>query len=241
MNMKTILKIFSSISLRSFFLVYFLVFSYCFLFAQCFEDVYPKQFSDALALKKLYEELLINKNVKNPNFYLSLVFPEMERYSESRDNLEVFLTKITYTTIDNYEGCSIGPFQMKPSFAKRVEKEVQELGLSTEYASLVFLDNDSFSDRYNRIIRLQSQDYQITYLLAFVSICEKKYGIGNLSDKDRLRIISSAYNAGLEKTFLELQEYSKIKSFPDGINSSKSLWNYSDLVVHYYELFTGSH
>lgn len=209
------------------------------LFSETYESVYPKQYTRALGLKHIYMDLLKEQNVSDPEFYIALVFPEMERYTSKRDKLETLLNKINYTTISEYEGYSIGPFQMKPNFAKEIEQCVlQNQILQQNYPELLFNSTETdFIEKYNRILRLQSKTYQISYLKAFVDICRIKYNLQNVPTEQQLRIISTAYNVGLLNNREDFIPYMNIKSFPFTTRSSKSKWNYGELVLHYYKQF----
>lgn len=220
-------------------LIIILLLSYFSVHGQTYEEAYPSEYKKALALKSVYKTMMINEDVENPDFYLSIVFPEMVRYSEIRDLLETLLNKLSYTTIEDFKGCSIGAFQMKPSFAETIEILIsQDTELQKKYPSLIFEKGESVSNRYSRILRLQEKRYQMSYLLAFVDICVQKYSLDKLSDIEKLKILATVYNVGFSRTYEQLLRYTKYKGFPEGYNSEKSLWNYSELVIHYYMLFS---
>ena len=49
---------------------------------------------------------------------IAVIFPELVRYSALRDKIEITLLKALYINLgEEYANFSIGPFQMKPSFA----------------------------------------------------------------------------------------------------------------------------
>ena len=59
---------------------------------------------------------------------IAVVFPELIRYSALRDKIEITLLKSLYIYKgDDYADFSIGQFQMKPSFAELIHKNVQLL------------------------------------------------------------------------------------------------------------------
>lgn len=210
------------------------------LFSQVFEELYPKQYKEALAMKSEYEALFKADGVDDPDFYIAIVFPEMTRYTETRNDMEVLLTKITYTTIGQYEGCSLGPFQMKPSFARDVEKAVATYHLEEKYPEIVYTQDDTVVTRYERIMRIQDRRYQRMYLRAFVDICRIRFNLEGRSKEEQLKIIAGAYNAGVWKDIGQLMKLEGLKCFPYGRNSAKSLWNYADLVIYFYKEFTGN-
>ena len=239
MNMRIMFRM-SFLKATKKFLLAILLFLFCgsISFAQTYEESFPKQFQKALGLKQVYEQLLIEDGIQNVAFYLSIVFPEMERYTETRDELETLFTKITYTTINDYEGCSIGAFQMKPKFAEDVELYIQkDKELRNRYSELYLTDEISeFTKKHNRIVRLQSKNYQLLYLRAFVDICRAKYDLINETIENQLKVIATAYNVGL-RDMEYLRKQMKKTSFPDGVNAEGSKWNYSELVVHYYSMW----
>src|SRR5512133_283654 len=55
---------------------------------------------------------------------ISVVFPELVRYSALRDKMETTLLKALYVNLgDEYANFSIGHFQIKPSFASIIREE----------------------------------------------------------------------------------------------------------------------
>lgn len=203
-----------------------------------YEKVYPSQFKNAFALKNIYSDLLKEEGITDTDFYIAIVFPEMMRYTAVRDEFEILFTKITYTTIQDYDGCSISPFQMKPNFIEYLENYISDNPrLKEKYSSLLMEEDISdFSRRYQRIVRLQSRSYQVQYLMAFVDICMEKYNLENEPKEKQLKIIATAYNSGL-KSKSALYQKMKQKNFPEGANSPKSEWNYAELCLHYYKMF----
>ena len=177
------------------FILFFLISN---LYSQDIKLLYPKEYKNALELKAQYELILQSKGISDTNFYISLVFPEMIRYNKIQDELETYINKVAYTTIDNYEGCSIGPFQIKPKCALEIEQKVKSSdSLSKKYSLLSKINSkNTFTEKLNRINRLRERNYQIEYLLAFVDICINKYQLENLSELEQLKIISAAYNVG---------------------------------------------
>ena len=176
------------------------------------------------------------KNDAKALFMLSIVFPEMMRYSAFRDEIETRVTSVMYSCGSDSLICSIGYMQMKPNFASHIERCIQKYpDLEERYGMLNQQGNDfTFDQRRDRIKRLKTLDFQIQYLSAFIDYAVKRY---HLSDKDteyQLRILSTAYNAGLSYSEKDLMDITKVKAFPNGTNAKGSLWNYSDLTVQFY-------
>ena len=224
-------------------LIFFFIFIFCNftkIFAIDIRTIYSKEYHNALVLKDQFENQLKERGITDTNFYMALVFPEMIRFNIIKNELETIINKIAYTTIDDYSGCSIGPFQIKPSCALDIERYVkQNETLNCKYPLLANIpDNDSFTEKFKRINRLQQNKFQIEYLLAFVDICTIKYDLEDLSVKEQLKVSSAAYNIGFLDNRDLYYDYLKIKSFPYGSNSSNSYWNYTTLVLDFYNQFS---
>ena len=58
-------------------------------------------------------------------FAIAIVFPELVRYSALRDKIEISILKTLYINLgEEYADFSVGPFQMKPSFAESVTESI---------------------------------------------------------------------------------------------------------------------
>ncbi len=210
------------------------------LFSKDIRTLYPKEYKNALSLKPQYEALFKERGFENSDFYIAIVFPEMIRYNEIQDELESLLNKVAYTTIDTYSGCSISPFQIKPACALEIEEIVKSnKELKKKYPLICDLDSsNSFSTKLKRINRLQQKKYQIEYLLAFVDICETKYNLSKESEIEKLRVTSAAYNIGLLENVDDFDNFLSINCFPHGSKSPDSYWNYTELVLDFYDQFS---
>lgn len=106
----------------------------------------------------------------NPDFAISIVFPELIRYSSILNIAETSALKTLYIQHGkDHIDFSIGYFQMKPSFAEEIEKYANTM------AGLEVYDiSDTPEARKKRIHRLDSLDGQLKYLILFVKIMENK-------------------------------------------------------------------
>ena len=111
--------------------------------------------------------------------------------------------------------------------------------LKNKYSLICDLDSsNSFSTKLKRINRLQQKKYQIEYLLAFVDICESKYNLSEESKIEKLRVTSAAYNIGLLDSAEDFENFLSINCFPHGSKSPDSYWNYTELVLDFYNQFS---
>ena len=162
------------------------------------------------------------------------------RYSAFRDEIETRVTSVMYSCGSDSLICSIGYMQMKPTFASQVERNVLRYPDLAERYNM-FLDagkDDTYTQRHDRIVRLKTKDYQIQYLCAFIDLAMKKFKLSGKDVKYQLKILSTAYNAGYSYSLKDLEEIACVKAFPNGTKANGSLWNYSDLVIQFYDYVT---
>lgn len=140
----------------------------------------------------------------NTLFMQSIVFPEVMRFHELKDDIETESLRTLYVQFGKeYANFSIGLFQMKPSFAEELEQKAKLL-LSNEIYNelqLTYEETDAESIRLQRVQRLQDDDWQLIYLTAFISVCDKLYASKAFnSEHKKLQWYATVYNAGFDKT-----------------------------------------
>ena len=200
---------------------------------------YPSNFNDALEYKKEIENILIEKDIREPEFYISLIFPELMRYNSVSDKLETWGTKLKYGYLNEYDGYSIGHFQIKPAFAEKIELYLKsDKTLKKKYQNLLNFDRKK-DIKIQRIERLCEYQYEVLYLTAFTDICCSKYNIDLDDKKNAVKYISAIYNCGF---FDELTDYEyALNQEQFTINKlSNKKWNYSKLCLYFYELFSNN-
>ncbi|MBO7639647.1 MAG: hypothetical protein J6S91_11795 [Treponema sp.] len=197
----------------------------------------PSAFRDAMKFSiqlKFYMQAL---GYEDCDLALAVVFPELMRYSAYRDEIESFATEIAYTASMDFEGFSIGHFQMKPVFAEMVENCVEgSPKLKKKYSVIDYGgDTSTIIQRRNRIRRLQTLESEVAYLYAFIDICREKLALEESDDGERVGLIASAYNAGFCYKKDTLEKIGRVNSFPNGSGKSPS-WNYVQIASDYYKL-----
>jgi hypothetical protein len=153
----------------------------------------------------------------SPQFLQSLVFPEIMRYQQWKDDVETESLRTLYVQLgEAYADFSIGPFQMKPSFAKAVEEKAVALlspALLREL-ELQYTTADPVMIRMQRVERLSDAAWQMVYLTAFVSICHRLYGHKKFaSEEERLSWYATVYNAGFQQSDAMIAEKIKAHHF----------------------------
>jgi hypothetical protein len=175
----------------------------------------------------------------DPHFALSVVFPELIRYSSITDYIEVKALEVLYVQYGkDYADFSIGLFQMKPTFAEQIESDILKYRLEENHPELSPLHpsvTDSTDIRKERIIRLQDEKYQLLYLQAFILIMEQSFpGLSKTGDDNRLAFYATAYNTGYFKGEDVIRNEMIKERFCTGMVSTSVKYLYSDISLEYY-------
>ncbi len=191
----------------------------------------------ALVLYGDLSEALEARKQAEPDFALSIVFPEMLRYAPVRNVMEQLATRLVYGISPSFTGCTIGHFQMNVAFAETIERYVSlSAGLKARYPGIDFGGaSKRLRDRLRRVGRINRTDGETDYLYAFIDICTSKFSLGDLDDEERLVLLATAYNAGMSRSREELEQVSVLNSYPSGLNSPSSRWNYATIALEFYQ------
>jgi hypothetical protein len=165
----------------------------------------------------------------------AIVFPELIRYNALRDKIETGALRALYVQYGaRYANFSIGPFQMKPDFAEKVETEWDRTNLPLCMFPDTLQDGEKRSIRVTRLSTVQGQ---MTYLLMFYQLMEKRFAQHVFHGKEeKIRIYATAYNAGFGLPYHELYELSQKKQFHTSLFKSNTtqLYAYCDIAIDYY-------
>lgn len=209
--------------------------------AQTPPEYFDAQYIDAIQKlkdeKKRIQTHCMAQNI-DPALAISVVFPEMLRYSLWRDMFETTALKLMYVQYGSKAAdFSIGWFQMKPSFAENLETEIlKHAHLRLYFKNLIqytALPTDTVKLRTERLERLQSFDWQLIYLEAFVSLNLEKYKSLDVDNKNYLLLLAAAYNRGMDKSIPELLSFSTMKTFPYG-PGKQNPFGYTELATYFY-------
>jgi hypothetical protein len=175
----------------------------------------------------------------DPDFTFSIILPELIRYSSIADYIEVKALEVLYVQYGRgYADFSVGLFQMKPSFAEMIEKDILKIDLVKTFPVLSKLQPDTseaIACRTMRIVRLKDEYYQVLYLEAFIRIMDKLYpDPAFYSSGDKLIFYSTAYNTGYFKDESEIRKEISRKRFYLGMKATSTKYNYSDIASWYY-------
>jgi len=167
---------------------------------------------------------------------IAVVFPELVRYSALRDKMEITLLKTLYINLgEEYADFSIGQFQMKPSFAESIHKNVPLLKGKLRNLFRVKTGNSDLREFRSSIVNdLEEPESQFFYLIAFLKICEAVYPLEEMDEHLRLKFLATAYNYSFLKSFDEVNKMTDKKFFYAKLVSAES-YSYSDISAFWYE------
>lgn len=177
---------------------------------------------------------------QSPIFLQSLVLPEVMRYNSLKDGIEAESLRTLYVELGkDYANFSIGIFQMKPSFAEKVEIKTRAL-LSPALQKELSLDYDQSGEeeiRAERVRRLQDEDWQLIYLTAFACICNDLYANKKFeTEKEKLQWYATLYNAGFDKTDAYISKKTTEANFYLDQGMPKKKFRYAAIAAWYYQL-----
>jgi hypothetical protein len=176
----------------------------------------------------------------NPDFAFSIVFPELIRFNSICNKFELASLFTLYSQFgEKYSDFSVGPFQMKPSFAFQIEKDYilyqKKLRLAEKFT---FDTNSTSKARIERISRLNNSIWQAKYMVLFIKIMEVNYSDSDFNClEDKLRFYAAAYNSGYNFSPECIRKSSCEKYFHLSMINSGSLkkYRYSDISADYFK------
>ena len=223
--------------------MYFYIYILLFLnisISEDFREIFGQDYTNAVEFMEENEFIFdsISNNYHNDaSLIKSTVFPELIRYSLIRDYLEIGSLELIYVSTGKVD-FSVGTFQIKPSFIESLENYLRKFpDLKEKYAHKLNYGLEREIDiRKERIMRLKSIDFQITYLNLLYDIMEKWYPDIFKSEKEyQVRFFSTAYNRGFDEPSVEIRKYLNKKFFPYGPNANRTRYNYSNISWYFYK------
>lgn len=166
---------------------------------------------------------------------VSVVFPEIVRYSALRNRIEVGLLQALYINLgEEYADFSTGYFQMKPSFAEAIHLNSHLLrGRMLNHFRSRAAENDSREFRKNIVEDMQTPRMQFIYLAAFIKICEARFNLTGLDEEQRILFLSTAYNYSFLKDYDQILAMTGARFFTTGTGNGRS-YAYSDISLYWY-------
>jgi hypothetical protein len=204
-------------------------------FEKIFGEKYEYALSQILSEKHIIDSISTLYGVDG-KFTSSIIFPELIRFSVVRDYIEINSMEVVYVNTGRVD-FSIGPFQIKPSFAEKIEKIVAEDKTFSKYiANFQYPTENLFEIRKERISRLKNTKHQLQYVGLFQRYIYQKYPfLYRRSNEFQLKFLSTAYNSGFYSTRKEIEANMKKQYFPWGALNNRKKYNYAEISWYYYQ------
>ncbi len=213
-------------------------------FAQKQEENYSEIFSNDyqraiqfLRVEKI--DSIIKTHGLNSQEIISIAFPELIRYNSIQDKIETFALETLYVQYGKeYANFSVGEFQIKPSFAERIEidflKKRGEKELLTHFQIKGSDTIQNQENRSKRLKRIKSLKGMVNYSCLFWKMMNVKYPTCK-SEKEKIKFFATAYNCGYWKSKKEIDSYLLKKFFHTGLSVTSSKYNYADIAWYYFQ------
>jgi hypothetical protein len=205
-------------------------------YQKIFGDDYINALNYTVKHKSIIQENF-NKYGVDVELLAPVIFPERIRYSMIRDLIETIAVEKVYIEYgDDYVDFSIGDFQIKPSFASKIERVLVDSARMREKYSILlkYKETDLKKIRKERVDRLKSLEFQLTYISAFLDIVIQKYDLSGKTTEEQIAFIATAYNYGFESDRSEIEAHIKDTYFPFGSKYKGKQYAYADVAVYFH-------
>ncbi len=180
----------------------------------------------------------LSGNEQEKTLMISVVFPEIVRYSKVRDLLETKSLEIGYVRKGKkYVDFSIGRFQMKPSFVETLEDYIRKNPeLTAKYSSIPeYPIRNVVSIRRERIKRLKNLRWQLRYLQAFFDVVNNEFPfLQEMGLSYRVRYYATAYNYSFHASPQEIEQWMDYENYPYGTDMLGRQYAYSEVSLYFF-------
>lgn len=186
---------------------------------------------DYLLINTWMSDTIKLQNIQ-PAFAYGIVFPGLAKYSALRDLMETGATKMLYVQSGRkYAHYAIGRFQMKPSFAEQIERNM----VRQKMTQFKFNLTNTQKSRSERVKRLDSHEWQVRYLVMFIRLMDKRFKhIVWKTQEDKLRFYSTAFNVGFNRDERTIRRMMSTRSLLRRSEDAKSKYRYGDVALYFY-------
>lgn len=182
---------------------------------------------------------IIKTHHLSPKEVTATVFPELIRYNSIQDKIETFALETLYMQYGKmYANFSVSEFQIKPSFAERIEIDfLKKFGAKELQTHFQIYSSDtvqSEANRLKRLKRIKSKIGMTSYLCLFWRVMNMKYPTWK-SEEEKIRFFATAYNCGYWKPREEIESFQSKKFFHTGLPIASTKYNYADIAWYYFQ------
>lgn len=198
-------------------------------------DILGDKYYDALEYLErntwIYDTL-VKANIP-PELAYSVVFPSLTRYSALKDIMETSGMKTLYVQSGRkYSRYVVGRFQMSPSFAELVERNVTRYKL-WDYKFKITNNSKARSERSKR---LDSPEWQVQYLILYIKVMDKRFShLKWKTPEDKVRFYATAFNIGFNKNERTIKYLMHKRTFLRKTKHYKGKLKHGDIAAWFYE------
>lgn len=186
---------------------------------------------DYLSRNTWIYDTLVKANIP-PELALSVIFPNLIKYSALKDIMETSAMKTLYVQSGRkYSKYTVGRFQLKPSFAELVERNVIKYKL-WDYK---FKMTNTAKARSERAKRLDSPDWQVQYLILYIKVMDKRFShLKWKNPEDKVRFYSTAFNVGFNRNERTIKYMMSRRSLLRKSKDAKSKFRHGDVATWFF-------
>jgi len=152
--------------------------------------------------------------------------------------MEITLLKALYVHYGTeYANFSIGLFQIKPSCAEEILRQIPELHDKKWAAHFKAIDSSlSENEKRSIIVReLEDPKSQLLYVASIVKILQKRYRNYKWnSDLEKLKFYAAAYNGGFSNSETYIRQQMNAATFHTGLIKSDNHYCYADIAAYFF-------
>lgn len=176
-------------------------------------------------------DTLVQQKIQ-PAYAYGIVFPGLVKYSALRDVMETGATRMLYVQSGRkYSHYTVGRFQLKPYFAEQVERNITRQKMSPHKFNL----KNTSKARSERARRLDSQEWQLRYLIMYIRLMDKRFAhIKWKSDEDKVRFYATAFSVGFNRDERTIRRMMTTRSLLRRSKDAKSKYRYGDVATWFY-------
>ncbi len=181
------------------------------------------------------DDVLSDLNESEKAEILAIVFPEIIRWNEFQDVIEMSANRTLYVNGGSKLGdFSLGSFQMKPSFIESLEGYIS-LNKDLDDVENIILDaKNEKENRKERITRLEDFEWQLKYAYVFWIVANHKFKNLKFQNKEsKIRFFATAYNTGFMKSIKTIQYWELKKEFPFGSKMNPNCQAFADFSIEF--------
>ena len=205
-------------------------------YSEIFSNDYQR--ANQFLKKEEWIDSVIQSHGLTPKEVMAIAFPELIRYNSIQDKIETFALETLYVQYGKkYANFSVGEFQIKPSFAERIEIDfIEKFGTKELVTNFQINHIDTIQNqesRMKRVKRIKSKIGMVNYLCLFWKIMNTNYPTWK-NEEEKIKFFATAYNSSYWKSKHEIDYFQSKKFFHTGLSITSTKHSYADIAWYCY-------